>query len=56
MLARYRQTPVEQIGCVILSNHPYVKLWEEAAPYVLQYNQSYLHFQRNAGNFLRHKI
>jgi integrase len=42
MLARYRQTPVEVTDKAILDKHPYVKIWEEAAPYLLKFNSSYL--------------
>ena len=41
MLARYKQTPVEQTDALILQRHPFVKVWEEVAPYLLSYNSSY---------------
>jgi len=50
MLSRYRQTPVEESDMVILSKHPYVKLWEEVKPYLLTQNNSY------TGNLLSDKI
>ena len=50
MLARYRQTSVEQTDRDILQKHPMVKVWEEAKPYILTYNTSY------AGNLLNDKI
>lgn len=41
MLARYKQTPVEQTDRAILEKHPFVKMWEEVAPYLLSYNSTY---------------
>ncbi|MBA7603046.1 hypothetical protein ES703_10148 [subsurface metagenome] len=41
MLARYKQTPVEQTDRAILERHPFVKMWEEVAPYLLSYNSTY---------------
>ena len=41
MLARYKQTPVEQTDALILQRHPFVKMWEEVAPYLLSYNSTY---------------
>ena len=42
MLARYRQTSVEETDKVILAKHPFVKLWEEVKPYLLAYNPNYI--------------
>jgi len=41
MLARYKQTPTDVTDKEILDKHPYVKLWEEASPYILEHNSSY---------------
>ena len=41
MLARYRQTPVEEGDKAILNKHPMVALWQEVVPYLLEYNPRY---------------
>lgn len=41
ILARYKQTPVEVTDKAILQKHPFVKLWEEVMPYLLDFNSSY---------------
>jgi integrase len=42
MLARYKQTPVEQTDRAILEKHPFVKMWEGVTPYLLKINNSYI--------------
>ena len=41
MYARYRQTVPEEGDRKILAKHPFVKLWEEVTPYLLENNSSY---------------
>ena len=41
MLARYKQTPIDVTDKEILDKHPYVKIWEEALPYILEHNRWY---------------
>lgn len=41
MIARYKQTPLEVTDRAILEKHPYVKIWEEVTPYLLELNSSY---------------
>ncbi len=41
MLARYKQTPVEQTDKAILEKHPFAKIWEETVPYLFEYNTDY---------------
>jgi integrase len=50
MLDRYRQTPAEESDRVILENHPTVKAWEYALPFICEFNQHY----RNSGTSLRY--
>ena len=41
MLARYKQTSIEQTDRAILEKHPFVKIWEEVMPYLFELNCSY---------------
>ncbi|MFC1892461.1 hypothetical protein ACFLYR_00255 [Chloroflexota bacterium] len=41
MLDRYRQTPTEESDAKILNSHPWVKLWQEIIPYLLEFNPYY---------------
>ena len=41
MLSRYKQTPIEQTDKAILMQHPFVKVWEQVVPYLLEFNSSY---------------
>jgi len=41
MLAYYDQTPYKETDNSILDKHPIVKMWEEAKPYLLQFNSAY---------------
>lgn len=41
MLARYKQTPVEETDRAILEKHPYVNVWEEVCPFITQHNSDY---------------
>jgi len=50
MLARYKQTPVEVTDTGILAKHPFVKMWSEIIPYLLEFNSSYSQFSQPALN------
>lgn len=41
ILDRYDQTTHQETDTMILENHPIVKIWEQAVPYILEYNKSY---------------
>jgi len=41
MLARYDKGRPEETDASVLDKHPYVKIWEQACPYILQYNTHY---------------
>jgi integrase len=48
ILAQYDQTRYEDVDRLVLENHPIVKVWEEALPYILKVNRSYKPFYDNA--------
>ena len=41
MLALYDEARYEETDEAILAKHPFVKMWEEATPYVFKFNPAY---------------
>jgi poly-beta-hydroxyalkanoate depolymerase len=41
ILATYDQTRYEEIDEAILLKHPFIKIWEDVLPYLLQFNRQY---------------